>query len=52
MYCTVKKLYHKTFTFLDKDSYVVQYKSIVWFHLEYANRIESPHTVQDKKIWK
>ena len=38
--------------FLDKESFLVIYKSIVRSQLEYANYIWSPQTVQDKKIWK
>ena len=37
------------YTFLDKDSFLVMYKSMVRYHLEYASCIRSPHTVQDKK---
>ena len=36
-------------TFLDKDSFLVIYKSMVRFRLEYAHSVWSPHTVQDKK---
>ena len=39
----------RNFKFLDKDSFLVTYKSMVRSHLEYANCIWSPHTVQDKK---
>ena len=42
----------RNLTFLDKDSFLVAYKSMVRSHLEYANCIWSPHTVQDKKEWK
>ena len=34
----------RNFTFLDKDSFIVLYKSMVRSHLEYANCIWSPHT--------
>ena len=37
------------FTFLDKDSFIVLYKSMVRSHLEYANCIWYPYTVQDIK---
>ena len=39
----------RNFTFLDKDSFIVLYKSMVRSHLEYANCIWSPYTVQDIK---
>jgi len=39
----------RNFTFLDKDSFLIIYKSMVRSHLEYANCIWSPHTLQDKK---
>ena len=39
----------RNFTLLDKESFVVIYKSMVRSHLEYANCIWSPYTVQDKK---
>ena len=39
----------RNFKFLDKESFLVLYKSMVRSHLEYANCIWSPHTVQDKK---
>ena len=40
----------RNLTFLDEDSFLVIYKSIVCFHREYANcTLWSPHTVQDKK---
>ena len=37
----------RNFTFLDKNSFLVIYKSLVRSHLEYANCIWSPHTSQD-----
>jgi hypothetical protein len=39
----------RNFTLLDKDSFIVICKSIVRSHLEYANCVWSPHTVQDTK---
>lgn len=39
----------RNFKYLDKDSFLVMYKSLVRSHLEYANCIWSPHTVQYKK---
>jgi len=37
------------FTYFDKDSFVVIYKSMVRSHLEYANCIWSPYIVHDKQ---
>jgi len=42
----------RNFTFLNKDSFLAIYKFMVRSHLEYANCSWSPHTAQDKKIWK
>ena len=39
----------RNFTYLDKDSFLVIYKSMVRSHLEYANCIWSPYAVHDKK---
>ena len=39
----------RNFSLLDKDSFLVIYKSMVRSHLEYANCIWAPYTVQDKK---
>jgi len=39
----------RNFNFLDKDSFLLMYKSLVRSHLEYANCIWSPYTVTDKK---
>jgi len=40
----------RNFIYLDKDSFLVIYKSMVRSHLEYANCIWSPYTVHDKQI--
>jgi len=43
----------RNFTFLNKDSFLALYKSMVRSHLEYANCIWSLHLAQDKKkMWK
>jgi len=42
----------RNFNFLNKNSFLAIYKSMVRSHLEYANCIWSLHTDQDKKIWK
>jgi len=39
----------RNFTYLDKDSFLIIYKSMVRSHLEYANCVWSPSTVHDKK---
>ena len=39
----------RNFACLDKGSFLDRYKSMVRSHLEYANCIWSPHTIQDKK---
>jgi hypothetical protein len=39
----------KKFTFLDKYSFLVLYKSMVRSYLEYAGCILSPHSVRDKQ---
>jgi len=47
-YCIIG-IIRRNFTLLDKDSFLVIYKSMVRSHLEYANCIWSPHAVQDIK---
>ena len=37
----------RNFTYFDKNSFLVMYKSMVRSHLEYANCIWSPHTKQE-----
>jgi len=39
----------RNFTYLDKDSFLVIYKSMVRSHPEYVDCIWSPYTVHDKK---
>jgi len=39
----------RNFTYLDKDSFLVIYESMVRSYLEYAHCIWSPYTVHDKK---
>ena len=39
----------RNFTYLDKNSFLFIYKSMVRSHLEYANCIWSPYAVHDKK---
>ena len=39
----------RNFNFLDKDSFLIMYKSLVRSHLEYANCIWSPYTMNDRK---
>jgi len=39
----------RNFAYLDKDSFLVIYKSMVRSHLEYAYCIWSPYIVHDKK---
>ena len=38
--------------FLDKDRFLIFYKSLVRSHLEYANCMWYPHSVSDIKILK
>jgi len=48
----IRGIIRRNFNFLNKDSFLAIYKSMVRSHLEYANCIWSPHTAQDKKNWK
>jgi hypothetical protein len=47
---SILRIIKRNFTFLDKDSFLILYKSLVRSHLEYANCIWSPHTAQDIEI--
>ena len=47
--CSILGIIRRNFTLLAKYSFLVWYKSMVRSHLEYANCIWSPHSVQDKK---
>ena len=50
---SILDIIRRNFKFLDKDSFLVMYKSTVRSHLEYANCIWSPHTqFKIKKMWK
>jgi len=42
----------RNFTYLDKGSFLVIYKSMVQYYLEYANCVWSPYTVHDKNVEK